>query len=159
MGGIVRIVNACLAALRPALHALWREKCIEIGIFSDECWSTSSEAEIINILHTSDAEASSLPGLTHYHRFETYTFEAMYPNLLDTALQEVMLKSLKSTFKHQSQHDLLSIKLRCGFANDHTSPVARKASWPLSNPSQLVPIVRAPYRWDLIIFFCNLNVH
>ena len=37
MDGIAKIVNACLAALRPVLHALWREKCVEIGIFSDEC--------------------------------------------------------------------------------------------------------------------------
>ena len=37
MDGTARIVNACLAALRPVLHALWREKCVEVGIFSDEC--------------------------------------------------------------------------------------------------------------------------
>ena len=36
MDGIAKIVNACLAALRPVMHALWREKCVEIGIFSDE---------------------------------------------------------------------------------------------------------------------------
>ena len=35
--GIAWIVNACLIALRPVLHALWRQKCIEIGIFGDEC--------------------------------------------------------------------------------------------------------------------------
>ena len=36
INGTTRIVNACLAALRPVLHALWREKYVEIGIFSDE---------------------------------------------------------------------------------------------------------------------------
>ena len=34
MDGIAKIVNnTCLAALRPVLHALWRDKCVEIGIF------------------------------------------------------------------------------------------------------------------------------
>ena len=28
LDGIARIVNACLVALRPVLHALWREKCL-----------------------------------------------------------------------------------------------------------------------------------
>ena len=28
MDGIAKIVNACLAALRPVLHALWRDKCV-----------------------------------------------------------------------------------------------------------------------------------
>ena len=42
LDGIARIVNACLVALRPVLHALWREKCLEIGILADECWITSS---------------------------------------------------------------------------------------------------------------------
>ena len=37
MDGIARIVNACLMALRPVLHASWREKCSEIGILADEC--------------------------------------------------------------------------------------------------------------------------
>ena len=64
MDGIARIVNACLTALRPVLHTLWREKCIEIGIFADECWITSSGAEIIDILRAVDvdADAKSQPG-------------------------------------------------------------------------------------------------
>ena len=86
MDGIGRIVNACLAALRPVLHALWRQKCVEIAIFSDECWITSSGSEIIEIVRTSDAEARSFPGPTHYHSFEamfeTYGFKAMYPTCL-----------------------------------------------------------------------------
>ena len=94
MDEIARIVNACLAALRPVLHALWREKYVEIDIFSDECRITSSGSEIIDIERTSDAEARSFPGPAHYHRFETYDFEAMYPNLPDTELQEVILKLL-----------------------------------------------------------------
>ena len=127
--GIARIVNACLAVLRPVLlHALWRGKCVEIGVFFYECWITSSGSEVIDIVRNSDAMASSFPGPKHYHRFETYGFEAMYPNLPDTKLQGVMLKSLESTFKHQSQHGLRSIELRWGFANDHTNSVAREAS-------------------------------
>ena len=151
MDRTARIVNVCLAALRPALHALWRDKCVPIGIFSDEeCRVTSSGAEIIVILRTSDAEARSLPRLTHYHRFETYDFEAMYLNLPDAALQEFILKLLGSTFKHQSQHGLRSIELRWGFANDHTSLSHAKPLGLLSNPSQLLPIVRATYGWDLM---------
>ena len=42
MDGIAKIVNACLVVSRPVLHALWRDKCVEIGIFSYECWITSS---------------------------------------------------------------------------------------------------------------------
>ena len=137
MDGNARIVNVCLAALRPVLHALWRDKCAEIGIFSDECWMTSSGAESIDILRTSDAEARSLPGLTPYHKFETHDFEGMYPNLLDAALQEIMLKLLESTFEHQSQHGLRSIELRWSFANDRTSPVARKASRCATQPQAI----------------------
>ena len=61
MDGIARILNACLMALRPVLHALWREKCSEIGIFADECWITSSGAEIIDILRAVDFDAKSQP--------------------------------------------------------------------------------------------------
>ena len=49
MDGIARTVNACLAALRPVLHALWRQKCVDIGIFSDECWITSSGLKVIDL--------------------------------------------------------------------------------------------------------------
>ena len=125
-----RIISAYLAALRPVLRALWREKCIEVGIFSDECWITSSEAEIIDILRTSNAEARSLPGPTHYHRFETYDFD----NLPDAALQEVMLKLLESTFRLRSQHGLRSIELHWGFADDYTSPAAHEVSWSYKQP-------------------------
>ena len=92
MDGIARIVNACLAALRPVLHALRRGFCVEISIFSDERWITSSGSEITDTLRTSDAKTRSFPGPTHYHRFKTYDFEAMYPNLPDSELQEVMLE-------------------------------------------------------------------
>ena len=98
MDRIATIVNACLAVLRPVLHALWRDKCVEIGIFFYECWITSSGSEIIDIVRTSDdAVASSFPCPKYYHRwFETYDFEAMYPNLPDAELQEIMLKLLES---------------------------------------------------------------
>ena len=86
MDGIARIVNACLMALRPVLHASWREKCSEIGILADECWITSSAV---------DFHAKSQPRPLCPHRFETYDFEAMYPNLPDAALQEVMRKLLR----------------------------------------------------------------
>ena len=129
MDGIAKIVNACLAALRPVLNALWRDKCVEIGIFSDECWIRLSDAEIIDIVRTSDAVANSFPGPKYYHRFETYDFETMYPNWPDAEVQEMMLKFLESTFKYKSQHGLRSIELRWSYANDHTCPVAREASW------------------------------
>ena len=61
MDGIARIVNACLMALRPVLHASWREKCSEIGILADECWITSSGAEIIDIWRAVDFDAKSQP--------------------------------------------------------------------------------------------------
>ena len=115
MDGIAKIVNACLAALRPVLNALWRDKCVQIGIFSDECWMTSSGSEIIDIVRTADPVASSSPGPKYYHRFVTYDFEAMYPNLPDAELQEIMVKLLESTFKYQSQHGLRSIELRWRF--------------------------------------------
>ena len=62
MDGIARIVNACLAALRPVLHTLWREKCVEISFVSVECWITSSGSEVIDIVRTSDAVVRSFPG-------------------------------------------------------------------------------------------------
>ena len=74
--------------------------------FSDECWITSSGSEVIDVVRISDAVARSLRGPKHYHRFETYNFVAMYPNSSDPELQEVMLKLLESTLKHQSQHGL-----------------------------------------------------
>ena len=95
LDGVVRIVNACLVALRPVLHALWREKCLEIGILADECWITSSVGtEIIDILRAVDIEARSYPGPLCPHRFETYDFVAMYPNLPDATLQNVMRELL-----------------------------------------------------------------
>ena len=114
-----------------------RDKCVEIGIFSDECWITSSGAEIIDIVRTSDAVASSFPGPNYYHRFETYDFEAMYPNLPDAELKEIMFKLLESTFKYQSQHGLPSIELRWSYAIDHTCPVAREASWSSKQPQPI----------------------
>ena len=66
---------------------------------------------------------------THDFRFETYDFEAMYPNLPDAALQEIMCKLLEYTFEYQSQHGLFSIEIRRGFADDHTNPVVRHTSW------------------------------
>ena len=123
MDGIARIVNACLMALRPVLHASWREKCSEIGILADECWITSSGAEIIDILRAVDFDAKSQPRPLCPHRFETYDFEAMYPNLPDAALQVVMRKLLEYTFKYQSQDGLVSIEIRWGFADDNTNPV------------------------------------
>ena len=137
MDGFARIGDACFAALRPVLDALWREKCVEIGIFSDECWIISSGSEVIDIVRTSDAVARFFPGPNHYHRFKTYDFEAMYPNLPDAELHEVMLKLLEYIFKHQSQHGLRSIQLRWGSANDHTSSVAREASWSSKQPQPI----------------------
>ena len=137
MDGIARIVKACLAALRPVLHAMWRGKCVEISIFSDECWSTLSGSEVIDIVRIFDAVARSLPGPKHYHRFETYDFVAMYPDSPDAELQEVMLKLLESILKHQSQHSLRSIELRWGCADEHTSPVPREASWSSKQPQQI----------------------
>ena len=60
MDGIARIANACLVTLEPVRHALWwREKCIEISIFANECWITPSGAEIIEILRAVDVDAKS----------------------------------------------------------------------------------------------------
>ena len=92
MDGIARIVNACLVALRQVLHALWREKCLEIGIFADECWITSSGTKTFDILRAVDIDARSYPGPLCPHRFETYDFVAMYPNLPDATLQDVTRK-------------------------------------------------------------------
>ena len=66
MDGTARVDNACLAALRPVLHAMWRGKCVEIGIFCDEYWIASSGSEVIDIVRTSDAVARSFPGSKHY---------------------------------------------------------------------------------------------
>ena len=71
---------------------------------------------------------------THDFRFETYDFEAMYPNLPDAALQEIMCKLLEYTFEYQSQHGLFSIEIRRGFADDHTNPVVRHTSWSSKHP-------------------------
>ena len=61
MDRIASIVNACLIVLRPVLHALWREECLEIGIFLDECWITPSDAEINDILRVADADVRAQP--------------------------------------------------------------------------------------------------
>ena len=54
------------------IHALRREKCLEIGIFADERWITSFGTEIIDILRASDIDAKYYPGPLCPHRFETY---------------------------------------------------------------------------------------
>ena len=79
MDGIAKIVNSCLAALRPVLHALWRDKCVEIGIFLMNV-GLHHPVQRSLILTYSDAVASSFPGPKYYHRFEMYDFEAMYPS-------------------------------------------------------------------------------
>ena len=142
MDGIAKIVNACLAALRPVLHALWRNKCVEIGIFL-----MNVGLELYIIICFRDHRyctylllccSQFLPwSEVLYHRFETYDFEAMYPNLPDAELQEIALKLLESTFKYQSQHGPRSIELRWSYANDHTSPVAREASWSSKQPQPI----------------------
>ena len=68
MDGIARIVDACLVAL--VLHVLRRQKCLEIVIFADECWITSSGTEIIYMLHDADIDAKYHPGPSCPHRFE-----------------------------------------------------------------------------------------
>ena len=134
LDGIARIVNACLVALRPVLHVLRREKCLEIGILTDECWITSSGTEIIDIIHAVDIDARSYPGPVCPHKFETYDFVAMYPNLPDATLQDVMRKLLEYTFEYQNQHELLFIEILWGFADNHTNPVVRQAFWSSKQP-------------------------
>ena len=70
-------MNACLVALRSVLHALWCEKCIEIGIFADEFWITSSGTEIIDILRAVGIDAKSYPGLLCSDWFDIYDYVAM----------------------------------------------------------------------------------
>ena len=65
--------------LRPVLHALWRQKCLEIGIFADECWITSSGTEIIYMLHAADIDAKSHPGPSCPHRFEILCLRSYVP--------------------------------------------------------------------------------
>ena len=108
---------------------------------------TSSGAEIIDILRAVDFDAKSQPRPLCPHRFETCDFEAMYPNLPDAALQEVIMrKLLEDTFKHQSQHGLFSIEIRWGFADDHTNPVVRHTSWSSEHP-QHATIISKNYVW------------
>ena len=144
--GIARIVNACLVALRPVLHALWRGKCLEIGILADECWITSVGTEIIDILRAVDKDARSYPGSLCPHRFETYDFVAMYPNLPDATLQDVMRDLLEYTFEYQNQHELLSIEILWGFADNQTNPVVRQAFWSFKQP-QPVTVNKKKHVW------------
>ena len=87
---------------------------------------------------------------TTHHRFETYDFETMYPNLPDAELQGIMLKLLESTFKHQNQHGLRAVELRWDFVTITQVLSHVKLLGYLSNPNQLLLIVRAMYGWDLI---------
>ena len=146
MDGIARIVNACLVALRPVLHTLWCEKCPEIGIVADECWITSVRTEIVDILCAVDIDARSYPGPLCPHRFETYDSVAMYPNLPDATLQDVMRKFLEYTFEYQNQHELLSIEILWGFADNHTNPVVRQAFWSSKQP-QAVTVNSKKHVW------------
>ena len=74
------------------------------------------------------------PGPLHAHEFETYDFEAMYPNIPDAALQDIMRKLLNYAFKYQSQRGLFSIEIRWGYAHNHTNPVAREPGWSSKQP-------------------------
>ena len=51
--------------------------------------------EIIDILRAVDIDARSYPGPVCPHKFEAYDFVAMYPNLPDATLQDVMRKLLR----------------------------------------------------------------
>ena len=87
-----------------------------------------------------------LPGPKHYYRFETYDFVALYSNSPDAELQDVMLKLLESTLKHQSQHGLRLIELHWGCANEHTSPIPREASWSSKQPQPTTANSKNPVR-------------
>ena len=97
MDGIARIVNACLTALRPVLHALWREKCLEIMVFSKRNVGLHPLVQKFMIFYALLMQMlEPNPGPLHAHEFETYDFEAMYPNIPDAALQDIMHSSTKA---------------------------------------------------------------
>ena len=64
-------------------------KCLETGILADECWITSVGTEIVDILRAVDIDARSYPGPLCLHRFETYDFVAMYPNIYQMRLSKM----------------------------------------------------------------------
>ena len=98
----------------------------------------SSDTEIFDIFRAVDIDARSYPRPLCPHRFETYDFVAMYPNLRDATLQDAMLrKLLEYTFEYQNQHESLSIEMLWGFADNHTNPLVRQAFW---SPKQPQPV-------------------
>ena len=61
------------------------------------------------------------------HRFK--------PNMILRPYTRIYMRNLlKYTFEYQSQHGLFSIDIRWGFADNHTNPVARHASWSSKQP-------------------------
>ena len=56
--GVANIVNAVLVGIRPVLDALWREKCIRIGLVANKCWNTSGGAEMVDVMKDFDHKAA-----------------------------------------------------------------------------------------------------
>lgn len=84
MDSIAKMVNGCVMGYRSALHAMWREKCAEVGTTTDVCWITADGSDTGEALTEADefsrgcleGEGTKIP-----RRFETHDFEVVRPNV------------------------------------------------------------------------------
>lgn len=118
--GVQRMVHSCLKGMLPTLHTLWREAGTGIGIISDGCWISQGGEEILDIVKEADSSAQSAGDYRH-HRFETYDFVGMYPNIPLSVLLEKMRKLIDLVFEYQrTNYGYKSIFIEYGFK--HNSP-------------------------------------
>ena len=102
--GVAEIVNAVLVGIRPVLDALWREKCIRIGLVANKCSITSGGAEIVDDTKDLDHKAAmAKTGLPHH--LQTFDFVAMYTDFPVKCLKRIMDKLLDLVFTHQEAKD------------------------------------------------------
>lgn len=131
-------------AVRPCLHAIWREKCAEAGILAKECWITGGGEAILEVTREVDMRAK-IAGSTSFHQYETFDYVGMYPNIPVAPLKKKMKGALKLAFAHQEK--LLKFKslfIRWDLKGDVT-PVVREIYWTEEEPRVVAEDIEGEY--------------
>ena len=109
------------------LHALWRQKCIQISIATDECWISSGGMVIVEMKEEMDRKAF-VPGVDSLpHHLETFDFVAMYNNIFVACLKRSMTELLRLVYEYEERNfGWKSLYVRYGYNGDGVAPAVRE---------------------------------
>ena len=129
------MVNAVvLVGIGPVLSALWREKCVRIGIITDECWITSGGAEIVEAMRGMDRKAMTPGEESLPHHLETFDFVANN-SILVTCLKRVMNELLELVYTYEeTKPGWKSLYVRYAYNKDNRTPVFKDVHWCSNHP-------------------------